>query len=244
MNKLYLLIISSLPVLFSCTSQNKGSTVKEIPILNDTVDTRVEVYDSTGQVRNIFHQKKGLKHGPETQFYSNNIEKQKGSWFEGHKIGWFEYYEENEKLQVKRQYVQPNGNFTGQEQVSHLNQVIRFNRQGDTVKSGSFYYTLFTTGDTIKNGSRYAFKLVLSAPMFKNAWLVLCSFDETETPGAICDTFLMENFQIAKSPREYRLGQNIIEGLILNFESFKDSTGQTRQRTARIYFVDRFFVVD
>ena len=173
MSKIFFLIVLSLLVMCGCTSNHKNGAVKKIPILNDTVDTRVEVYDSVGQLINTFHEKNGLRHGPEIEFYSNRKEKLKGNWFEGHKIGWFEHYEESGSLQVKREYVQPNKNFIGPESTSYLNQVIRFDRQGDTVKSGSFYYTLYTTGDTLKNGNQYAFKVILTAPMFKNACFML-----------------------------------------------------------------------
>lgn len=227
-----------------CNINAKKPYAKYELLSGDTVDIKFKVYDSLDNLIEIFYEKDSLRHGLNEEFYLNGIKKTEGQWYKGKKTRWFKYYDENGKLKVLRQYISIDDTTNWNSDEAYLNQVIRFNDNGDTVKDGSFFMRLLTVGDTIKNGNEYSFKVVLVAPLFKNAYLILCDFDSEYKllPNAVCDTFSMKDYQRVLSPKDYHLGENIIRGKIVNFENYIDTLGESRQHIATIYFRDKFYV--
>lgn len=228
-----------------CNVDNSGRTVYTI-INNDTVNLKIETFDSLGNLVRICYEYDSLMHGIEQEFYPNGKKKVEGNWYRGKKVGWFKYYGEKGQLQVLREYVAVNDHDNWKKNhVAYLNQVIRFNESGDTIKNGSFFITQYKTADTIRNGDSYAFKVMLNAAFFKEMVIVLCDFDELYSllPGGSCDSFNVEGFQRAFSPKSYKLGENFIRGKVLNYEEYIDSLGGLRERIATIYFTRKFYVV-
>lgn len=226
-------------LLIICSCKSKNPHINYYKLTGDTVDVKYEKYDSLGNLAGVYYEKAGLPHGIEEEYFLNGKKKMEGVWYKGKETGWFKYYFESGKLQALRQYITINDPENWNNNDSYLNQVIRFNQQGDTVKSGSFFMRLGTSGDTIQNGTPYGFRITLAAPLFKKMYVVLGDFDDKYTllPNAVCDTFGVENYQRTFSPKEYHLGENIIRGKIVNFENDHDSS-----TTATIYFTDKFYV--
>lgn len=235
-------IIFLIVLVNSC--KHERPYLKRQAIIGDTVDEKYESYDASGNLTRVYHQKNGLMHGFEREFYSNGEKKVEGSWYEGKCLGWFKYYSENGDLQTMRQYVLVNDEANWTKDAAYLNQVIRFARDGDTVKEGGFFIRVYTSGDTINNGETHAFKIRLVAPLFKNMIVILCDFDGHYglLPNAVCDTFGVENYERAFSPKQYNKGENLIRGKVVNFENYIDSAGVSRQHIATIYFTDKFYV--
>lgn len=229
-------------IVNSCKPQT--SYIKYHLLSGDTVDIKYELFDSTGSLIRTFCKKDSLMHGLDLEFYSDGIKKCEGNWYKGKQLGWFRYYDEKGKLQALRQYILVSDTANWNNDAAYLNQVIRFNNNGDTVKTGGFFLKLYTSGDTVKNGQPFGFKVILVAPLFKEMQIILCDFDDKYTllPNAVCDTFGVENYQRTFSPKEYNLGQNFIRGKVVNFENYIDSVGISRQHIATIYFKAKFYV--
>lgn len=233
-------------VLFvlSCSGNAKPPYAKYVVLSDDTVDVKIEVLDSFGRTKRIYHEKDSLLHGLDQEFYPSGVKKVEGKWYNGKRVGWFQYYDEGGKLRTLREYIIVNDPENWNRDEAYLNQVIRFDGNGDTLKPGSIFMRLYTVGDTIKDGETYAFKILLAAPMFKEMYIVLCDFDEQYSlqPNAVCDTFGVESYQRAFSPKNYVLGENVKRGKIINFENYLDSSGKWRNKVATIYFTDKFYV--
>lgn len=168
------------------------------------------------------------------EYYSNGEKKSCGTWIGDHKIGWFEYFDSSSgRLTTLRSYI-----LYRDTNVSRLNEVISFDKQGDTLYGESFFYRLYHNFDTIQLGDIFAFRIDLVAPIFESAFVSICDYDErfrlkNDTP---CDTFWMNNFTATKAPKEYSLGWNIFRGEIVNVK--EDMTNG-----ASLFFVDSFYVV-
>ena len=230
--------------LLSCNEVASFPSEKYEVLSGDTVDIRYTQYDSLGNIVRQYYVKDSFIHGLYKEFYPNGNVKMEGKWYQGKQVGWSKYYRQNSTIEALRQYVLINDKLNWESNEPYLNQVIRFNEQGDTVKEGSFYMKRYVTGDTIKNGDTYAFKIVLEAHPLKHMSIVLCDYDDLYAllPNGTCDTFGVENFQRAFSPKEYKLGENYIRGKILNYEGYLDTTGHWKTNIATIYFTDRFYV--
>jgi len=237
----YLVLIMLLYI--SCTNKNKPYARYDV-LVGDTVDIRVNVFDSLDQLTRIYHKKDSLLHGLDKEFYRNGRTKVEGNWYKGTRLGWFKYFDDKGRLKVLRQYLSINDPGNWSSNKAYLNQVIRFDEVGDTIETGSFFIRLYSSGDTILEGDSHSFKIILGTPVFKEMQIIICDFNARYEllPNATCDTFGVENYERAFSPKEYLIGQNYIRGKVVNFENYIDSVGQNKSRFGVIYFTHKFFV--
>lgn len=208
---------------------------------NDTFDTEYNLYYPNGNLKRVFHEKNLKNNGNDICFYSNGRIESEGEWLLGRKYGMFKYYDSLGKLRKMIQYI----NYLDSA-ISRPNQIIVFNSKGDTVKDQSFYFDEYISKDTINlDKEQYWFKIVLTAPLFKEAYLKLCDYDEKYnlTSDSTCNIAHMKNFEVMLAPKKYHLGKNVIRGAIVNYQIFKDIYNKDSLTQANIYFADSFYVV-
>ena len=216
--------------------------IKHHRVVEDTVDIRIERFYPSGEVLAVYHQKDGLKHGQETEYFASGGKKSEGVWYRGFKTGWFKYFFENGKLRTLREYIILDHPDLG-ERVSYPNQIINFDERGDSLSTGSFYIRLQKTSDTIVQGTPFNVKVTLVEPMFDEMYVMLCDKDCPPSSSEVtCDTFGVKNYRLIFSPRSSHLGENIIEGRVVNFENYFDEGGRSKSKSATIYFSVRFYV--
>jgi hypothetical protein len=103
-----------------------------------------EDFYSTGELKAIANNIDGIVVDTVYYFYKNKKVKEKGLFKNNLNNGWWFYFDENGNLTSKKEYVLIDN-------VSHLNQVINFNKEMDTIFNSSFYFKLYIQ-DTLKIG--------------------------------------------------------------------------------------------
>lgn len=121
---------------------NKKSIIYSDP--KETTKTIQKDFYPTGELKAIAHNINGIVVDTVYYFYKNKRIKEKGLFKNNLNNGWWLYFDENGNLVSKKEYVLINN-------VSHLNQVINFDRDMDTIFNSSFYFKVYIQ-DTINIG--------------------------------------------------------------------------------------------
>jgi antitoxin component YwqK of YwqJK toxin-antitoxin module len=103
-----------------------------------------KVFYETGELKAIAHNINGVVVDTVYYFYKNKRVKEKGLFKNNLNNGWWFYFNENGNLISKKEYVLLDN-------VSHLNQVINFDRKMDTIFGSSYYFKLHIQ-DTLNLG--------------------------------------------------------------------------------------------
>ena len=234
------ILIIILLVTMGCELPN--DTIEHQKLIGDTVDVRAMKFYPSGEILSVYHQKDGVKHGQETEYFASGGKKSEGVWYRGFKTGWFRYFFENGKLRTLREYIildHPDL----RERVSYPNQIINFDEHGDSLSTGSFYIRLQKTSDTIVQGTPFYVRVTLVEPMFDEMYVILCDKDYPPSSSEVtCDTFGVKNYRLIFSPRSSHLGENIIEGMVVNFENYIDEGGRSKSKSATIYFSLSYYI--
>ncbi|MEO8148134.1 MAG: hypothetical protein ABI723_10875 [Bacteroidia bacterium] len=148
--------------------------------------------------------------------------------------GWHIYYRANGTLKAKREYFQLSSN------MIYLNQVIRFEANGDTDKDASNYYSMYFDKDTIAEGEDLSTHFKLDAPYFKNSYITITLVAERGANEILAsDGTLSSDQQIHASARK---GEYQLKGFIDEIEN-KGRVGDTIKVLKRpLYFNKTYWV--
>ncbi len=231
----YLLICSIL--IYSCKSDNRKypytekNEIREITYLNDSTLVVKEYYNNNSIKSITTFNNKGEKHGEYIEYYENKNIKEKG-WYKSNQENgkWF-YYSSNNYLTGTREYI------CGDNVIAYD---INFNEDLsiDTTKV-NHYSTIEAIQDTIYEGEPYVFNVRLITPYFPNGMYVVLIDSEKE----YCDLdsrnykakFECEGFEKRIAIKDYKIGNNQIKGMILNYDN-------TKKKNMRFYFSKNFYV--
>ena len=148
---IYLLLF--LILIFSCKKDenihivyyNDGVVrLKIYPDINDPNKSVYEEFYNTGELKAVLHNVNGAFVDTGYYFYKNKGIKEKGLFKNNLIDGWWFYYDSLGRLKSKKEYVIIDNK-------SHLNQVINFDKNKDTIFDTSCYFKVYLP-DTIKVG--------------------------------------------------------------------------------------------
>ena len=135
--------------------------------------------------------------------------------------------------------------YTNVHDTDFPNEYFKFSPRRDTIKSESFYCSVYDNGNIVKNGDEFSLEIVLDAPKYNCAYVRFFDFDDKfyVRPGSKLDSMEMYNFKVLVITRKYHLGTNKIRGEIVNYEDYTDSaTGEIKRREKHLFYRGKFFV--
>lgn len=214
---------------------------KQVYIIGgDTSLKRVIFYYKNGNKQKDFVEKNSIPYGRSSRFYPNGKIEESGDWIDGKKSGFFNYYDSLGNLEFTREFILTDLENKGY----HLNRIYKFSNSGDTIKAQSAYFTI-SAPDTIVFGHEYNLNLYINAPIFRKAGFVVCDFDSKFNfpKSRLCDTILMSEFFGCYKTNNYQKGENIVRGIIYNYDEIIDSTGKGVTKGHYFYFVKKFHAI-
>ena len=129
--------------------------------INDKNEGEFKYFYKNGNIKQIDTWKNGIPFGKTTTFYDNGTPEYQGNIINGIKKGWFLYFAKERYLKEKQEYITLDTGY-------YLNQRIVFNREGDTLKNKSSYFSIKTKKDTIRLGDSLSMKIKLEASYFND----------------------------------------------------------------------------
>ena len=223
------------------TKYSNGSTKSEKFFQEgDTIDYKEKDYYPNGRLQIEYAIKNNKLHGSSRLFYMNGSKEWEGFWYNGEKIGHFKYFDSTGHLDKIVEFLPFKDSAN-----SRANQIIRFDVKGDTVKENSLFYEYYYVSDTIKLGDLYEFKIVLTGHIFNHAFVKFCDFDDRFNllSEENCNTANMPNLEIHLKYKRYKLGENYLRGVIVNYNQDETSKEPKVGKYVEVYFSRRFFVV-
>ncbi|MFA6060319.1 MAG: hypothetical protein WC756_19115 [Taibaiella sp.] len=219
-----------------------NGNIKEglIKVGNDSIDFKGERFYPSGAIQSQFSMKNGLMHGYTKDYYPNGKVFLEGLYVAGRKKGYFRYYDSTEHLEKVIYFI----NYRDSS-VARPNEIIRFNRQGDTLYEESYFYEFFRKADTLTSISDgYKFKFVSKGRIFPYSYLILCNFDEKYNflGSNKCIPLLMKGNIIELSRTNNKSGINFLRGYILNTQSPLSSDGKYTGKSVEMYFSIPYYV--
>lgn len=247
-----ILLILALCIIFytSCKEHNNdvsrlvyhdGRIEFTFKLKNDTLDYKVIIVSPQGDTQRILYLKDSCKHGIDSTFHKNGKVEFTGNWYYGFRKGTFTEYDSFGRRIAIRRYI-----IIADSSKSYLNEVIRFNQNGDTLHNTSTYYDLYSSSktDTITNGEKISFKIVLRGALFDSAYVSFCDLDKyyRTIDSSSCDTFLMQKMSISLQHIKYNIGENIYSGTIINYGKPFDTSQYKQSQIRVIYFRHSYYV--
>lgn len=237
MKNLFLLIL--LCFLSSCLQKEKevekygdGSIKYEVTLVDGKRHGELVKYYPDGSVEGTSTWKQGMLHGTSTVYYSNGKIAQVNMFQNGVRYGRSEFYSENGAL-IETQFLNDNG---------ELIDYKKFGSDGEQVLDVDSKKALyFDKRDTIHVGDKFHIKMRIGNHIFNNIRGHIGDPNENST---------LHSPQLPKSDSitvfyetvDYEIGQNIIEGLLVDLPS--DHEKRQKFEIHLVPFQFSFFVRD
>jgi len=184
--------------------------------LNGKKNGKALYFNKDGNIEELVFWENGILNGINKKFYPDGRIKEEGLFENGKTVGWCSYYSETSKLMVRRQYVIVKN-------ASHLNQVIYFDSNGDTIDNRSMYFKI-TAPDTISYVDSFSFFIEINPVMQKgeiqfhtgeyNKMFQLKDSSSIQVWGDI-------DFKTAAYVYPKKRGKNVVRGVIINYDLVK-----------------------
>ncbi len=235
-NKLLFILILLMTIL-SCKDKNirykyfkDGKTKQEINLrLN-----KIYAYYHNGKLKYISDTDGKYLTGKYISYYKNGNIQDSGYYNKNIQIGTWFYYDKLGKINkiCDYTYVAGKGNL--------LNQIIYFDKSGDTIKSKGHYYKIKTYKDTIIENDTFKFDVIIKQSIFNDSIGVLIG--EFDSVYNIKDTSSIIRFEgknnIVKCfYKSNKIGENIVRGVIFD-HTFRNDSDLYRE----LFFSKKFFI--
>jgi hypothetical protein len=183
---------------------------------NDSSDCKL--YDGKGIFYRLDKYHKG-EYSYSIDYFCNKKVKSIGKYENNIPYGWFSYYDSVVNFLNSRKQV-----FILQDSSIAINQEIYFNENGDTLKSKSFYFSLYSIKDTVNLGEEYQLIVKLDAPFCnENMEVLVENLDDTST----VTIYRAKNFITTCKVKPIKKGAQLINGQISNYRYLKKGETST-----------------
>lgn len=199
---------------------------------NNQLDGQMKSYYSDGEIKTISTYKKDTLNGLYKEFYPNNSLKIVGYYINGIKKGNFLFYDKGGNLEASREYIDLNGD-------SYLNQVIKYNSEGDTLLNESNFFE-FTHPDSAEVGDTIELEFYLRAPAIKGSkfFVFLESPDDTSYyRRVLSDSYLLDFTYSVKDT-----GKLPLKGFIEEFKIYGNPDDSISAASRRLYFQSQMYI--
>jgi hypothetical protein len=151
-------------------------------------------------------------------YYPNGNVKEKGQLKNGVSYGEYIYYDENNKIRAKRNFI-----LLYNANNSYLNEEIFFDKKGDTIKNKGNYFTFYVpdnSSDTIVLGNKITFSIELTCPIIKDSMYVITGDFDNFYNIKDSSSLVMwtgSDLFVTCEDKSKKIGENSILGVIYNF---------------------------
>jgi len=233
----YILILLLNVIILSCFNDSKLKTtyydsgeiqLKE-SIIDDSTIECIHFYKS-GIVSEKYKKNNNKIEGEVKYYFESGKIERIGLYKNDKAIGWHTFYSENGNIIAKREYLLVDSlsdrfnNKPSNKIISYLNQVIIFNKNGDTIIDKSLLYKL-DFPDTLNYQDTLVYSIKLTAPAFKkgdsqiqtgnlNRYFALIDSSSYKAWASNRDNHLkVDAYEIAN-----KKGKQTLRGKIINYE--------------------------
>ena len=148
--------------------------------------------------------------------------------------GVHKFYNLNHNLECTRQYVIIGG------KESYLNQVIRFNAAGDTIKVGSNYFSINEKKDTLTLGETYYATIKLETPVLNPSKMEIY-FDVPNDTSSV-RIMQAENYIVNYDYTPTHKGEYLLKGKIIEMKIDPTTTKIDTVDSRILYFRKSYYV--
>ncbi len=241
MKNRYFILLCVISLMLSCNSNNKTSHkskdaktsfryyeghLQSIQILSDKEFITTQYYDN-GVPQSIAFLKDSLLNGAFCTFYKSGKIEMKGNYVNNVRDGMWYYYSEDGYLSKKIEFIAD----LSTESQWHTNQCINYTKDMNvdlTKLNNSF--DLYAFQDTIYYGEPYNLKINYAIPYYPYTMdLVIGDLDKKFElrNGTQIDTIHCNGLEHTFSTMQYKKGNNVLRGLIYNFNKTKTECMQS-----------------
>lgn len=237
MKKVILIITVFLLMYTSCKEENikytyyKNGKIRE---KTDVDNNMAYSYYKSGKVKFIAGIKGEKLHGRFIEFYENGIIEDSGYYNNDNQFGTWYYFNQLGKLDkvCNYAYVADDGNV--------LNEIVYFDKNGDTIRGKGQSYRIETHQDTINKKDTFKFDIIIEQSVFNDSiGVLIANFDSIynlkDSNNIV--RFEAKNYIIKCYRKGNKTGKNIVRGVIFDHTIRNDS-----DLYRELYFSKDFFV--